>query len=181
MHCWVGGRMGKVGSTENISQLSAGALFCWINLFKSGWTKVREAKKRERWHSVELGGSMRMQCHETGSEDTNSPYRDWALLFKPVCHLCYSVRTHSSASPPMSKTQDMSEKPVGYGMCEMHILPTIQVGITAHGCFLIHYAVSEWSELIFIIYIELNKHLSEQNKAVSNTILLIIYSHASCV
>lgn len=32
MHCWVGGRPGKVESTESITQLSAGVIFSWINL-----------------------------------------------------------------------------------------------------------------------------------------------------
>lgn len=141
MHCWVGGRMGKVGSTESITQLSAGVIFGWINLC---WNVDGLKSWRLRRGRGALFGVRRVR------EDAMSWNRIWrdefplqglsASFQTSLSPLYYSVGTHSSASPPTSKTKDMSEKPVGHGMCGIRILPTAHMGRRAHGCSKIHNA-----------------------------------------
>lgn len=126
--------LGKVGSTESIAQLSEGVVL--NRMLKCGWTKVREAEKRE---GAALFGVGRVR------EDVMSWKRIWrdefplqgpsASFQTSLSPLCYSVRTHSSASPPKSKTQDTSEKPVGNGMCGMHILAALHMGVNSTRLF----------------------------------------------
>lgn len=101
---------------------------------------------------------MRMQCHETGSEETNSPHRDSVLLFKPVCHLC--VILSEPIPPPVHQRQNhkmRQEKPVGYGTCGMHTLTTVPTEITEHdqndpNSFIMHTLPTVPTEITELIY-----------------------------
>lgn len=79
-----------LSSLQGLSLTEFISVEMWMGWSQGGWEE--EGAVLMQW-----GGSVRMQCHETGSEEMNFPHRDWELLFKPVCHLCVIL---SEAIPP---------------------------------------------------------------------------------
>lgn len=131
------------------------------------------------------GGSVRIQCHENRIWGDEFPPQGLGASFQTsLSPLCYSVRTHSSTSPPTSKPQDASEKPVGYGTCGMHI-PTVPTGITAHGCWIFQNDPNSflwWCTCRYIcifIHIVLNKHCKSNTKLLS-LIFYELLTYISC-
>lgn len=106
MHCWVGGRMGKVGSTESITQLSAGVIFSWINLcwdvdgLKSG--RLRRGRGSTVWSGEGPWGcsvmkqDLKRRIPPTGTECFFSNQSVTSVLFCQNPFLCHSTNVKNT-------------------------------------------------------------------------------------
>lgn len=106
MHCWVGGRMGKVESTESITQLSAGVIVRWINLcwnadrLKSGRLRRRRGGagcgREGPWGCTVMKQDQKRRLPPPGTERFLSNQSVTSVLFCQNPFLCQSTNVKNT-------------------------------------------------------------------------------------